>query len=133
MNNSNMTGFGKITEVVHLTRSKIATVPWSEVEPLLNQIRLSTNSSILEVLNSIGYDSSSSVAKWAKEGKCPLRVKYALIGMGAELKLKTEAPPSPKQFSQDEIINLFAAVRGLEVSQVARQQLLIKLLKEIEL
>lgn len=61
------------------------TAPWPEVEPLLAQARQALNvTSNKEVLNYIGY-ASSNVAGWQQKGVVALRLKYALLGLLADL------------------------------------------------
>lgn len=91
-----------------------ATVPWSEVEPLFNRLRTGTGATAGELLRSIGYDSTSSIVKWQKDSKCPLRVKYALLGMAAEISL----PAATKQqiiWTHSELADLFGLTIGLQL------------------
>lgn len=111
-----------------------ATVPYSEVEPLLNQLRTATSSSTTQILRTIGYDSSSSAARWQEQNKAPLRVKYALIGMAAELRLKAEMPPqpaAPKQFSSEDLIDLLIALQGRTLPPERQKALTLKVLGEL--
>ena len=116
--------------VVPIITKSTATVPWSEVEPLFSQIRTSLDCPAGEVLRTIGYDSSSSVAKWTKDGRCPLRVKYALLGMAAELQVQQHQPKTIT-FSHQELADIFGLTLGLILPGASLHALQAKLSKAL--
>jgi hypothetical protein len=91
--------------VSKLTKS----VPATEVEPLFNQVRTALDCSDREILETIGY-SRSAGNHWAKGTEVPTRVKYALLGLLSELRLKPTEKTAPPRFDFGELAQLFAAV-----------------------
>ena len=117
--------------VVPIMTKSTATVPWSEVEPLFNRIRTALDCPAREVLHTIGYDSGSSVAKWTRDGKCPLRVKYALLGMAAELQVQRHQPKAVTIFSHQELADIFGLTLGLILPGTTLHALQTKLAKAL--
>ena len=105
-----------------------ASVPFSEIEPLLERAQRTSNASATEVLRCIGYNSSSAAANWRTRGTAPLKVKQALLGMLSEF----ETPLVHKQFTFDELTGLFAALQGWTIPPDVKQMLIKKIIKEMQ-
>jgi len=103
-------------------------IPYAEIEPLLNLVKNSCGSSESQVLMTIGY-SNNAATDWRQLGMVPLRVKYGLLGLAAELKLKDTS--RQKQFNFDELAAMFAALNGMDVPVERRQKLVKKLAAEM--
>jgi hypothetical protein len=106
------------------------TVPVAEVEPLFNQVRTTLNCTDREILETIGY-SRSAVHHWQDRTEVPTRVKYALLGLLAELKLKPPEKLAPPRFDFRELAQLFAAVLATDNDQF--NPLLAKLSREMSI
>lgn len=107
-------------------------VPFSDVEPLLNLLKNSMGIEETELLRTVGYSSNIANQEWRKEQKVPLRAKYALLGLAAELKLKMEQKPI-RQFTFKELTLLFAVLSGMEfsVDEGDRRALVAKIAAEL--
>jgi hypothetical protein len=100
---------------------------FEEVEPLFNQVRTSLNCSEGDVLLTIGYSKTGNMDRWRRGEAIPVRVKYALLGLLSELKLKPAERVAAPRFDFGELAQLFAAV--LAVSPV--DPLLAKIAREM--
>jgi hypothetical protein len=96
-----------LAEVVTIKRQHVS-VPFEEVEPLVNQALQATNASVSELAATLGY-SPSVLVDWRKTGKVPLRAKYALLGLLSELRVKIERPVE-KQFSYADLLAILTAL-----------------------
>lgn len=104
-------------------------VPMAEIEPLFNQVRTALDCSDREILEMIGYTRSAG-HHWNDSKGVPLRVKYALLGLLAELRMKPPEKVAPPRFDFDELSQLFAAVLGCEMTPTFRA-LLAKIAREM--
>lgn len=89
-------------------------IPYAEIEPLLNLAKNPLDTNETEVLNTIGY-SNNSAFDWRHHGQAPLRAKYSLLGLPAELKIEKPAPSPMRLFNFDELSDLFAGLNGMAV------------------
>jgi hypothetical protein len=103
---------------------------FEEVEPLFNQVRTSLDCSEGDVLLTIGYSKTGNMDRWRRGEAIPVRVKYALLGLLSELKLKPAERVAAPRFDFAELAQLFAAVMNSETTP-NRQPLLAKLAREM--
>ena len=104
-------------------------IAWSGIEPILNLVKNSSGGQEAEVLRTIGY-SGNSANDWRRNGEAPLRAKYSLLGLAAELNLKVEQQ-KVKQFDTDELGLLLGLVIGLQIPEDRKQKLMKKISAEI--
>lgn len=101
-------------------------VPFVEIEPLIEQISGSMSCSASEVLELIGYRSSSLISNWRDANQAPAIAKYALLGLAGECQLKLSA--GSVKFSFDELADLFAVLRGQILEESVRKALIRKII-----
>lgn len=106
---------------------KHQSVPFSEVEPIINKALEVSKDSETYIMESIGY-SNSPIAEWRNHNRVPVRAKYALEGFIAE----HSTPPKVPQFSFDELTALFAALSGWRVPEEVRKTLVRKIAAEMQ-
>lgn len=107
-------------------------VAFSEFEPYYNQLRTSTNASQDECLRLIGYAGGSHLGEWRKSNSVPALAINAIRWILHEMQIPQPDKPANEPtvtFEFDELADLFAAVRGLPVSDEARKALVRKIAK----
>jgi hypothetical protein len=100
---------------------------FEEVEPIFNQVRTSLDCTEGDVLLTIGYSKTGNMDRWRRGEAIPVRVKYALLGLLAELKMKPSERLAPPRFDFAELAQLFAAVLAANPSD----PLLAKIAREM--
>lgn len=107
------------------------TVPFSELATLMGAACQALDCGVSHVLGTIGYASSSSTyVKWEAAGEAPLRAKYALLGLLADLNIKAEQM-MVRQFSDEELRLMLMLFAGGVVSPERRNEMIRRLAVEL--
>ena len=114
-----------VARVVPMKRERRQSVPLSEIEPLINQLRTAMNCNMDEALRLIGYAGGSHYSEWKQKNVVPVlamnAIKWVLHDLHQEPVRKTET-----NFNFDELTDLFAALRGLPIGDKEKRALLKK-------
>lgn len=110
-------------------------IPYSEIEPLLNLLKNQTGSGEVEILKAIGY-ANNSANDWRREQRAPLRAKYGLLGLAAEMKVEAAMVSRPKpvvtrQFDHQELVWIFGLLIGIDTPQHRLDHLSARVADEI--
>lgn len=126
----------KLSEVVHISKRRESrkgrVVPLAEFEPYFNQLRTALDASQDEAGRHMGYGGGSMFSTWREEG-VPIVALNAIRWCLLDLKQEVIAPvrPTPRQFTFDELTDLFDAVRDRPLPEDARRAIIKKLAAEL--
>lgn len=108
----------------------LQTVPFAEIEALLNRAIQAADTSAPSIIRLVGY-SPSTWSGWKQKGVAPIRAKYTLLGFMADMDIEPPPPVVEPMFTHEELMVLFSRFLGgsslVTVDDGMRKQIVAKL------
>lgn len=124
----------KMADVVQIKKARTRAgrvVSWSELEPLLSQLRQKLGCSKQEAMQYLGYAGGSHLDAWRKLDEVPILAMNSIKWVLHEAGVAPVAPKAVPHFTHDEMAQMFALAMGYIIPEAERKALLGKLAGEL--